>query len=184
MEQEIKTNYHSDLVTHEIKLMNEMLKIATEHGGDPGGPYFSCTADLKAKVDEWLVYRDYIRYYESYIAENEYIQIRPRALHVIEPVEEGFKGFKHAEIASMPNIYSNRGKFAIMMTTSQMMYESCSKLMNLSWRISGGRSLCTLSSDEVMDINDKIRDANRVYEEALHEVMNTSYSEIDDFFEA
>lgn len=182
MEQEIKTNYHSDLVTHEIKLMNEMLKIATEHGGDPGGPYFSCTADLKVKVDEWLVYKEYARYYESYIAENEYIQIRPRALHAVEPVEEGFEGFKPGENASMPNIYSNRGKlFVIMMTTSQMMYERCSKLISLSWQIADGRSLCTLSPDEVIDIIVKIKDANRVYEKALYEVMNTSCSAIADF---
>lgn len=45
-------------IEDEIKIVNEIINCAVDHGGDNGGAYFSCGEWLCEAIEEWLTFRN------------------------------------------------------------------------------------------------------------------------------
>lgn len=53
---EIEEQLRTINMENEIKIINKIIAIAIEHGGDPGGPYFTEHERLYEAIYDWLKY--------------------------------------------------------------------------------------------------------------------------------
>ena len=158
----------------EISYINEMLKSATDYGGDDGGPYCTNPEDLKFKINNWLAHKNITDDFEVYIVNEKfsppYVQIRP--IHKEIPTLSAEHSIGYYDMIGGRDILAIMAKVQMMNTIGMNIIETVDT-------IARGDLSSNLTIEQLNEINDELDNVKEIYERILSKIISITNNDSD-----